>query len=224
MKRALMLSIGVVLVAALLCSVATVAQGPEYGLKDYMPQTVGSKWIMKSTGAQGEVTNTYEVLAARDVDGQQAMPIVMKTADGTITSGTLEAVSADKLTMFGTIFGRRGAQAGGEPVTVIYQPAAVFPGKLRVGQSEQSEVKSTMGGQPVTMTMKLELAAVETVTVPKGTFENCLKLVYTTVFAQGERKRTIWYAKGVGMVKREDTRRADQPPRVSELTDYALAP
>lgn len=223
MKRALVVSMSILLVGALLCSVSCVAQDPEYSLKDYMPQTVGSKWTMKSADAEGDRTVTYEVLEARDLDGQEAMPIVARTPEGTVSSGTMESVTAERLTIFGAMFARRGAEGGGRPVTVRYQPPASFPGKMRVGQSEEISLKAKMGERQFDITMKLQLAAVETVTVPKGTFEDCLKLVYTTSYGRGEMTRTIWYAKGVGMVKRERSGRRGAAARVSELTDYALA-
>jgi hypothetical protein len=225
MKREAALLVGLLLAATFLCSMAVMAQqAAEYSLKDYMPQTVGSKWTMKTTGAQGEETITYEVLAVRDVEGQQALPIVMKTAAGDIRSGTLESVSPDKLVIFGTLFARRGAEAGTEPTTTLYQPAASLPGTWRVGQSEERQLKSSRGDQQVDITLKLELAGVESVTVPKGTFADCLKLVYTTSFGQFQMTRTVWYAKGVGMVKTEQPGRGGGAPRVAELTDYALVP
>jgi len=223
MKRAFVVSMGIVFVATLVCSVSAWAQDAQYSLKDYMPQTVGSKWTMKSSGGEGDETVTYEVLKARDVNGQQAMPIVRKTADGSIRSGTLESVSAEKLIIFGSMFARRGDQADAQPMTMLYEPAAGFPGKMGVGQSEEAKVKVKRGEREFDITMKLELASVETVTVPKGTFEGCLKLVYTTSFGRGEMKRTVWYAKGVGMVKTQRTARGDRPPTRAELTDYKLA-
>ena len=222
MKRAFVVSLGVVLVAALVCSASVWGQGAEYALKDYMPQTVGSKWIMKSSSGAEVTTVTSEVLRAQDVAGQKAMLIVTKGADGTITSGSLESVTPEKLTIFGSMFGRRGAAAG-EPTPSLYQPAASFPGKMRVGQSAEAKVKVTRGDQPSDSTIKLELAAVETVKVPKGTFEGCLKLVYTTTFGEFAMQRTIWYAKGVGVVKTERPGRGERPATTTELTDYQLA-
>jgi len=225
MKRVLVALVGAVVVMGWLLSVAASAQGPEYTLKDYMPQTVGSKWTMKTTGDQGEQMIAYEVLPARDIEGQKAMPIVMKNAEGQVQSGTLEAVTADKLTMFGSLFRGRNAASGTEPPTILYQPPASFSGKLRVGQSEEKQVKITFGGQEMNITLKLQLATVESVTVPKGTFADCLKLVYTTSFGGGRTMtRTVWYAKSVGMVKTEQGGGGGRPARVAELTDYKLAP
>jgi len=223
MKRAFVLSLGVVLVAAVVCSGSAWAQEAEYSLKDYMPMTVGSKWTMKSTGGEGDAVVIYEVLKARDVGGQQATPIVMKSSDDKIVSGTVESVSAEKLTIFASLFARRGGEADAKPMTILYEPAASFPGKMRVGQSAEAKVKVARGERQFDITMKLELAAVEMVAVPKGTFQDCLKLVYTTSFGRGEMKRSVWHAKGVGMVKMQRAAMGDRPPTTAELTDYKLA-
>ena len=224
MKRVLAVSVGVLLVMTWLLCAAALAQGTEYTLKDYMPQTVGSTWTMKTTGPQGERTVTYEVLAARDIEGRKTMPIVMNNAQGQVQSGTMEAVAVDAMTLFGSLSRPRNAEAGAEPSTSLYQPAASFPGKLRVGQSEERKLKMSRGGQEMDVTLKLQLAAVESVTVPKGTFADCLKLVYTTSFGERAMTRTVWYAKGVGMVKREQSGGAGQPARVAQLTDYKQMP
>ncbi len=224
MKRGAALPVGLLLGVTVLCSVAVLAQEAEYSLNDYMPQTVGSKWTLKTTGPQGEDTVTYEVLAAREIDGQQALPIVTTPAAGQMRFGTLESVTADRLVIFGTLFAARGAEAGAELTTMLYEPAASFPGNWRVGQSEETQLRVTRGDRQIDVTLKLELAAVESVTVPKGTFADCLKLVYTTSFGGREMKRAVWYAEHVGMVKTELTGRGGGGSTVGELTDYTLAP
>ena len=223
MKRVLPVLVAVPLLVTLLGGPLALAQDQEYALKDYMPETVGSKWTMKTTNNQGDTTITYEVDKARDIGGQQVTPILTKDADGNLMRGSLEIVSDDNLTLLGSIFVPRGQQAGGAPFDALYTPAAVFPGKMKVGQSEEAKVKTSRGGQEMDITIKLELAAVESVTVPKGTFDGCLKLVTTTSFGRGEMKRTAWYAKGVGIVKTESGGFGNRAPRVAELTDYQLA-
>jgi hypothetical protein len=223
MKRSLILSVGVLLAVAWLLSVAALAQGPEYTLKDYMPEAVGSSWTLSTTGAEGEETVAYEVLPGREIDGQKAVTIVMREAEGQAHSGMLQAVTPDKVTIFGSLSRGRDAEAGAEPSVRLYKPPATFPGKLRVGQSAEQQVKMSRQNGEVDITLKVQLAAVETVTVPKGTFADCLKLVYTTSYGERTMTRTVWYAKGVGMVKTEQGGRSGRPARVAELTDYKLA-
>jgi hypothetical protein len=209
--------------AALLLGVVSLglAQGQEYALKDYMPQTVGSKWVMKTDEQQGEATTTIEV--SKPAEGQQGLAFLTKGENGAVIRGSMEAVTDAGYTLFGTIRVPRG-QPGGQPTPSPYNPPVVFPAKLQVGQPAEAKTKMSMRGQDVDATMKLELAAVESVTVPKGTFPDCLKLVVTTTTARGELKRTAWYAKGVGLVKTEQPGFGpNATARVAELVDYTLA-
>jgi hypothetical protein len=214
------------LAALLLLGLVTVAfaQDQEYALKDYMPQTVGSKWTMKTTNRQGDTTQIIEVAEPVDVAAQKASQILTKDASGNLQRGSLESVTDNAYYLFGTIRVPRGQQ-GGDPVTSLYDPMVVFPAKLKVGGHAEATTKMPRRNQANDLTMKLDLVAVESVTVPKGTFADCLKLVYTTAFGQGEMKRTVWYAKGLGIVKSEQAGggQNNQAPRIAELLDYQLA-
>ena len=103
MKWLLALSVGLLLAAGGLLSPVALAQGPEYVLNDYMPEVAGSTWRLKTMREQGEETITYEMLPPREVDGQNALPIVMKDAEGQVRSGTLQATTPDKVTIFGSL-------------------------------------------------------------------------------------------------------------------------
>jgi hypothetical protein len=102
---------------------------------------------------------------------------------------------------------------------MLYTPPLEYPGKMTVGQSAEATLKMRRGDQEFESTTKLELTAVEDVTVPKGTFEGCLKLVTTRSFGRGEMTSTAWYAKGVGQVKTERPGRGDRPGTVTELAE-----
>jgi len=222
MKRTLLVSFAAALLLGLLT--AALAQDQEYALKDYMPQTVGTKWIMKTTNQQGDTTIIIEVGEPKDIAAQKASQILTKDASGNLQRGSLESITDNAYYLFGTIRVPRGQQ-GGDPVTSLYDPMVVFPTKLKVGGHAEATTKANMRGQAADITMKLDLVAVESVTVPKGTFADCLKLVYTTSFGQGEMKRTVWYAKGIGIVKSEQPGggQNNPTPRVAELLDYQLA-
>jgi len=220
MKRGLVMSLCIVLLLGSLW--ASVAAAQEYVLKDYMPQAVGSTWTMKSTRGEETGTITLEITEMRDVEGQQVPLTLTKNAEGVATRGSLELVTEDKFTMFGGMF-RRGRDQQAELQPMLYTPPLEFPGKMTVGQSAEATLKMRRGDQEFESTTKLELAAVEDVTVAKGTFEGCLKLVSTRSFGQGEMKTTTWYAKGVGEVKSERPGRGDRPGTVTELVDYKLA-
>ena len=219
-------TLALVAMAALLVGIAglAMAQDQSYLLKDYMPQTVGSKWIMKTTNQQGETTVTIEVGACQEIAGQQALPMLTKDAQGALQRASIELATDNAYYLFGQIRAPRGQQ-GGDPTTTLYDPMAVFPAKLAVGQHAEAKTKYDMRGQATEVTMGLDLVAVESVTVPKGTFDGCLKLVYSTKFGDREMKRTVWYAKGVGIVKSEQAGFGQNAaPRVAELLDYLLVP
>lgn len=222
MKRTL----GILFAAALLLGIVVCAsaQEEEYSLKDYMPQTVGSKWVMKTTSQKEVQTVTIEMGKPRDIAGRLAMPLLTKNADGVLQRGSLETVTDTKLTLFGILRLPHGQQ-NADLVMTPFTPPVVFPGRMKVGQHAETTTIVNLRGRDNEITMKLDLVAVETVTVPKGTFDDCLKLVYTTAFGQGQVKRTVWYARGVGAV------RSEQPSfgptmglRVTELVDYQIAP
>jgi len=222
--RTALLAVGLLVLFAF----AAVAQ--EYTLQEYMPQAMGSKWTVKSTGGRGDETLTISITKTMDFGGTQVPLALTQAADGTPRSGALELVSADKYTLYGSMFGgRRGGGGGGELTTIPYDPPVEFPGELTVGQSVEQTTKMGTGDRQGTVTIKLQLAAVENVTVPKGTFENCLKLLYTTTFAVAEggqtppaRTRTVWLAKGVGAVKTERPGFGDRPATITELVDFTL--
>ncbi|MBM3474756.1 MAG: hypothetical protein FJX75_15945 [Armatimonadetes bacterium] len=218
------------LAIGLLVLFACVAVAQEYTLQEYMPQAMGSKWTVQSTGGRGDETLTISITKTMDFGGTQVPLALTQAADGTPRSGSLELVSADTYTIYGMLFGGRpGGGGGGELTTVPYNPPVEFPGTLTIGQTVEKTTTMGAGDRQASVTIKLQLAAVENVTVPKGTFENCLKVLLTTTFAanaQGQtpppRTRTIWYAKGVGAVKTERPGFGDRPATITELVDYTI--
>ncbi len=223
MKRTLMALLAAA-VLALLAHGLALGQEQTYTLEGYMPQTTGSKWVLRTTGRQGETTITYEVGEPKEFAGQQAMPILQKDAQGNLQRGSYEAVTEEGYTLFGSVMMPRGPEAGAAPLEMTYEPAAAFPGTMKVGDRSEATVTVTRPNGTSEITLSLELAAVETVTVPKGTFEGCLKLVYATTFGERTMARTAWYAEGVGLVKTESGGVGpNRAPRVAELTDYQLA-
>ena len=62
------------------------------------------------------------------------------------------------------------------------------------------------GGNPCNSPLLATLASrTETVTVPAGTFANCVKVVYSEHGCADAGMTAEWFAPGVGLVKREDT-------------------
>ena len=128
------------LCVVLLVGMVAVAAGQEYALKDYMPQTVGSKWTMKDA-EDGDIS-TVEVMELKEIGDQQVPVILTKNAEGVARRGTLELVTDEAYTIFGRM-GRRRGQEGGELNTTLYDTPIVYPGKLTVGEAAETTVKMT---------------------------------------------------------------------------------
>lgn len=208
------------LVAGIL--LATAASAQEYALQDYMPQTVGSTWTVKQTRGDDTSTRTIEISTTVDV-GEIKVPLALTNdEEGAPQSGTIELVTAENYTIYGTMRRQRN-QEDGELNTMMYDSPLVFPGTMEVGQTAEATTKITRGDREFEFPMKLTLEAVEDVTVPKGTFEGCLKLVTTRTFGEREMKSSVWYAKGVGAVKTERPGRGERPGTTTELEDYEIA-
>jgi len=213
-RRIMLMAIGAFVA---LCFGSALAQDAEYALQDYMPGTVGATWTLQATGGGG--TLTLEVLPPRDIGGKQVSPTMATASDGGVRMGTFETVDADSYIIYGLLIG--GPQ-GGEPRAFPFDPPAKFAAKMTLGQEQEAAFKVTMGNQTMDVTMTLKLDAVETVTVPRGTFDNCLKLVNTVKFTGGELVDVAWHAKGVGPVKMDTTSPNGQVDK-RELVDYKLA-
>ncbi|HJN16471.1 MAG TPA: hypothetical protein QGH10_13290 [Armatimonadota bacterium] len=206
---------------ALLSSVVVVSQAQDYSLADYMPQTTGSTWTMTTTG-ENPRTSTIEITGEMEV-GELQVPMAMtKDAEGVARRGTLELVTADAYTIYGMMFRGRGEDA--ELRTMLYNPAVEFPGTLTVGAESEATTKIKFGENEFEITQVIKIEAVEAVTVPAGTFEDCLKVVTTSKSGRGDRVTTTWYAKGVGAVQTErPSRRGEGDPTISQLTEYTIA-
>jgi DUF3108-like len=90
----------------------------------------------------------------------------------------------------------------------LYQPPLLYlKSSAGAGETWKVGMQMSMGTELSTMAT---VQGTETVTVPAGTFSNCLKVVYRSVVEKlpgnlllesGNVQDTVWYAKDVGMVK-----------------------
>lgn len=105
-----------------------------------------------------------------------------------------------------------------------------WPSNLSVGKKlpdSNIDMTISMGGMNITMSTSItdrEVTGKEKITTPAGTFD-CYVLTYnTTAKAMGintELSSKQWFAKGVGMVKQEDSRKG-KIQNISELTAFSL--
>jgi len=80
------------------------------------------------------------------------------------------------------------------------QPGIIMPGEPKMGEIFRQEY-----GPGHAEDMGQVIAHVQTVTVPAGTFQDCLETKEWSLLEPGHENK--WYAKGVGVVRTESTRK-----------------
>lgn len=105
-----------------------------------------------------------------------------------------------------------------------FSPGAVFPEKIRLKQpvSVRTGIFDLDGRRGPDVTVSIELLGKETVTVPAGTFADCIHLRFSISFKGGpSRNAEEWWAKGIGAVKTR-TPKAQGKASISELHSYDI--
>lgn len=203
---------------------------------EFMPLAVGNRWsydavkltranityqgrnlaVMKNT-ASG--TAVYEVT---DVDsGNPAVYNYVESSEFMVNGGDADSSrtdlkvrwDADGLKILGTL----DTSNGEEPDSQTYDPPLLYfskdawsGGGWDVGEMRDQNTVTTMTGKSVGR---------ETVTVPAGTFKDCLKVVYSSdnvsgtvdiwekefTITSGKSRGVYWIAEGIGVVKEVET-------------------
>jgi len=113
---------------------------------------------------------------------------------------------------------------------VLDDPLLIRTAAMRVGASWGSAASSTQTAFPSgtvnfgTAMQVTTLLAVESVTVPAGTFNDCIKLAERRDSAHigNFLAQTSWYCRGIGLTKRVSASNGGASPFVQELTAYSL--
>lgn len=152
----------------------------------YWNTVVGSKCVYKDE--LGERSST--ITKVQECDDNTIITIKHEAADGTICSEILHVCAKGlyRVEFAGDKFN--------PPICLLTLPA-------KVGQ--KWTVASTNGQSTLAGTGTAEIIAIETVKVPAGGFEAvCVKRCFTLKGDdKEERKSTIWFAQGVGIIKYE---------------------
>jgi hypothetical protein len=197
--------------------------------------TPGVRWsyeeTQKTTLIFGQTTNVTDVTGIVDEEILQA-PAHYKQEGGDIvlsrstvkeqrvSNGKLSEVSGGFVQLFGWrqgdlfMHGVRVWVDGSysEDMNLYHPPLLYLKGAARAGESWKMGTQKHMG---VEMPTAATLEGTETVTVPAGTFSNCLKVAYITSrmsgvietlggriqVEDGNVRDTLWFAKDVGVVK-----------------------
>lgn len=169
-------------------------------ITDYYPLKEGMSWEYRIDKSQ---TQDIENFAPRDMGGIEVIPQKIENSAGT----AFHFVTKDKDGIYTYAY---QAPSATEP-KVLPEADYILKNPLKPGKSweESASVQLLLESIPYAMVYLVESKS-ETVTVPAGTFENCL-LIKGSGLAQSDKgalgiiKISItednWYAPGVGLVK-----------------------
>lgn len=177
----------------------------------YWPLAAGDRWDFRIRHADGRTgTSVLLTEAASNIGGATVYPQRKLVNGADLLRIYPLADTADGIAIAGT---DTSAPAAG---TIRFSPPLLIPTTLEPGDSsDQTVAASGTGVGAATASARLEVRFVgtETVTVPAGTFPDCLQftLSQTALDAAGQRvsfgqagSRTWWLAEGVGLVKATD--------------------
>jgi len=160
-----------------------------YSLSDYYPLAEGDTWTINTNwGVTTEtISGTEEIwgsLYARQVNDEGYASYWQASSDGLRNSGWYEPGTG----------------------TVTLNPPLLLRNCLELGYSESQSLPTYLNGSPIGVTqVTYTLVGLETITVPAGTFEDCVKLDVTFQPAGEPAERFYtWVAKGVGQVRRDE--------------------
>ena len=204
---------GLLLTVVVSCCVASLGYA-----QNFYPDDIGNTWVLHST--DGPDVRTVTIKGPDDLNGQQVKRIEDGTNPDSLSQYFVKPDS-DGLKLYRAVV---SLPIVGE-VTLDYSPPQIFlpiPIALGTTWTLESEVNTPLTGE-IGINIRAEVVGIEDVTVPVGTFEDCLKIAQDTAARLGiiELKftNTMWLAPDVGLVKSIST--SDE---VFELIRLDIAP
>ena len=162
---------------------------------DYYPLEVGSTWIYD--GPEG--TEIDQIVGVDEIGDFEAARIDSGPAMGT-PNREYYALADGLLALVGEYDGN-----GDDLIT--FSPPIAFPETVRMGDRGSLTVEASVNGTPVPGSETFEWAVVGggPVTVPAGTFENCLKLRVSLADPVGQEDEFyLWLALGLGPIMEDE--------------------
>lgn len=182
-----------ILISATVAGVRQPRGGP-YRLEDYYPLEVGGTWVY--SGSDG--TEIEQIVGVDEVGGVDAARIdsgpTLSTPDRryyTVLDGSLNFV---------------GEYDADGPTLITFSPPISFPETVQVGDfgTEMAEVYAD-GSSVGTGTFRWAVVENGPLTVPAGTFGNCLKMrIRMTDPSDVSSEFYMWLSAGVGPVKQDE--------------------
>lgn len=191
--------------------ISLLSAGISYAAKEYYPNNVGNLWILDSTdGSQQHRIGITETITYRDRDVNL---LSRETKNGVDEFYIATESNGDLKTYWSKV--HNGFL--GDLFFEYDTPQTFIPANLRLGYFWKIVGKTTSG---IDMQTDCTVVAQEDVTVPAGTFHDCLKIQQNFLvksFLPINVTSFMWLAPDIGIVKEQDSSRV-----VFELSQYKV--
>jgi hypothetical protein len=177
-----------------------IAEGTVFTTSEYYPLGQGDTWNYLY---DGDYYGTLTVSGTETIEGVAASKVMEPSGDYELMTSDTNGI---------TIYKNYEAEDDGWSQMIFsppgsYAPGAIVVGTTYAGTSTFNYTRSDGSSLTGTVTVETTLEGVDNVTVPAGTFNDCLKLNITRIISAPELsytssyEGTMWLAKGVGKVK-----------------------
>lgn len=171
--------------------------------QSFYPDDIGNRWILESTDKID--VRTVTIKGPEILNGDE-LRIIEDETNGNVSQLFIRT-EPDGVMLFRSVVSLPLLGA----VTFDYSPPQVFlPTQIDLGSewTVESEATIPLAGK-IAVTNRAEVVAIEDVTVPVGTFRDCLKIVQDATIkltiAELGLSSTMWLALEVGLVKSTNT-------------------
>ena len=188
-----------------LLAIVIVCGSASYGhAQSYYPDDFGNTWILRSTDGIDERLVTIE---GPETIGTESLKVI---SDGTYPVSDPASNKPNKLFIKAEqdqiLIFRATATVQGIDVTIDYSPPEIFLPSPPIEKGREWAVigEARLGVLPIKVTTTAKVVDVVPVTVPVGTFQNCLEIEQefsTSGLVSLSIQSTMWLAPEVGLVK-----------------------
>lgn len=172
--------------------------------QNYYPDEVGNSWTLHSTDGLEERAVTIQ---GPETIGTESLKVI---SDGTYPVSDPTSNNPNKFfiksTPNGVLIFRATATVQGFDITINYSPPATFlPVPIKLGAEWTVTGEARFLGLSIKATNAAKVVAIEDVTVPTGTYHDCLKIEqeFSTsgLVTVAPTSSTMWLAPDFGLVK-----------------------
>ena len=185
----------------------------------YYPDDFGNTWILRSTDGIDERVVTIE---GPETIRNESLQVI---SDGTYPISDPANNNPNKFFIKATpnrvLIFRATARIQGFDITIDYSPPEIFlPIPIKKGSEWTVTGEARLGVLPIEVTNTAQVVEIEDVTVPVGTFHDCLKIeqeLSTSGLVKFSAQSTMWLAPDIGIVKS-----LNSSDVIFELIDYNI--